>query len=275
MAERDTVHKFISINTQFELNPNPIDMSLESATPLLLELNAKFQAGDVLGGNEILSKLKILILDFPPNSEPHCRLATEVLELGVLFTVADGDLDAFARNVAQLKPYYALLGTTPRKCHILGLNLMYLLVDNRLSEFHAELELLSQEEASDALISFPINLERKLMVGIYDEVLSVTVPDASYQFFVDNLLQTVRDNIADCMEVSYKSMKIGDAMTMMKFDSQQELMEYVEECRDDWIVEGGSLCFQLPPSGSKASDVPSMKVIAQNLSYATEMERIV
>jgi 26S proteasome regulatory subunit N12 len=250
-------------------------MSLESCTSLLSELNAKFQAGDVVGGNETLSKLKILVLDFPAGSEAHCKIAAEALELGVLFTVVDGDLDAFARNVAQLKPYYNLLGSTPRKCHILGLNLMYLLVDNRLSEFHAELELLTDEDASHKFVSFPIKLERQLMVGIYDEVLSVTVPDASYQFFVDNLLQTVRDSIADCMEVSYKSMKIADAMTTMKFDSKEDLMEYVEECRDDWIVEGGSLCFQLPPSGSKASDIPSMKLIAQNLTYATEMERIV
>eukprot|EP00980_Cylindrotheca_fusiformis_P007332 scaffold1525_cov142-Cylindrotheca_fusiformis.AAC.132 len=250
-------------------------MSLDKATPLLSELNAKFQAGDVVGGKETLAKLKILMLDFPPASDPHIQVATESLELGALFTVADGDFDAFARNIAQLKPYYALLGTTPRKCHIIGLNLMHLLVDNRLSEFHAELELLTEEEASHKFVSFPINLERQLMVGIYDEVLNVTVPDPSYQFFVDNLLQTVRDSIADCMEVSYKSMKIEDAMTVMKFDSQKELMEYVEECRDDWIVEGGSLCFQLPATGSKASDIPSMELIAQNLSYATEMERIV
>jgi 26S proteasome regulatory subunit N12 len=251
-------------------------MSLESATPLLSDLKAKFQAGDVLGGKETLSKLKILLLDFPAGSQPHWQIATEALELGVLLTVADGDLDAFARNVAQLKPYYAAaLMKSPRKCHVLGLNLMHLLVDNRLSEFHAELELLTEEEASNPFVSFPINLERQLMVGIYDEVLNVTVPDPSYQFFVDNLLQTVRDSIADCVEVSYKVMKVADAMTMMKFNTQQELFEYVEECRDDWIVQGDTLCFQPPPSGSKASDIPSMKLIAQSLSYATEMERIV
>eukprot|EP00536_Pseudo-nitzschia_multiseries_P004242 jgi/Psemu1/295510/fgenesh1_pm.70_\ len=170
--------------------------------------------------------------------------------------VEDGDLDSFARNVAQIKPMYASLGGsgTPRKCHILGLNLMNLLIDNRLSEFHAELELLTEEESRN---------------------LFVTVPDPTYQFFVDNLLQTVRDSIADCMEVSYKNMKIADAMTMMKFGTQQELLEYIEDCRDDWIVEADTLCFQPPPSGSKAGDIPSMKMIAQNLSYATEMERIV
>jgi 26S proteasome regulatory subunit N12 len=250
-------------------------MSIDSASSLLSELKAKFEAGDVLGGKETLSKLKIAMLDFPPGSKPHMEVAVEALELGILLTVEDGDLDAFARNIAQIKPIYAVLKTTPRKCHILGLNLMNLLLENRLSEFHAELELLTEEEASNTYITFPINLERRLMVGIYDEVLSVTVPDGSYQFFVDNLLQTVRDSIADCVEVSYKSMRIADAMTMMKFGTQQELLEYVEECRDDWIVEGDTLCFQPPPSGSKASDIPSMKLISQSLSYAMEMERIV
>eukprot|EP00529_Nitzschia_sp_RCC80_P042482 CAMPEP_0113454344 /NCGR_PEP_ID=MMETSP0014_2-20120614/7815_1 /TAXON_ID=2857 /ORGANISM="Nitzschia sp." /LENGTH=250 /DNA_ID=CAMNT_0000345747 /DNA_START=72 /DNA_END=824 /DNA_ORIENTATION=+ /assembly_acc=CAM_ASM_000159 len=250
-------------------------MSLDTAKGLLSELNAKYEVGDVVGGNETLTKLKILALDFPQGSEAHMMVTAEGLELGILLTVQDGDLDAFARNVAQVKPLYAALKTTPRKTHVLGLNLMHLLVENRLSEFHAELELLSEEEASSAFVSFPINLERELMVGIYDEIMNVQVPDASYQFFVDNLMQTVRDSIADCVEVSYKTMKIIDAMTMMKFDTQQELLEYIEECRDDWIIEGETLCFQPPPSGSKASDIPSMKLISQNLSYATEMERIV
>jgi 26S proteasome regulatory subunit N12 len=250
-------------------------MSLDIASSLLSELKAKFGAGDIVGGKETLSKLKIAMLDFPQGSGPHTKVAAEALEIGILLAVEEGDLDAFARNVAQIKPMYAILKTTVRKCHILGLNLMNLLVENRLSEFHAELELLTDEEASNAFVSFPITLERRLMVGTYDEVLSVKVPDASYQFFVDNLLQTVRDSIADCVEVSYKNMKINDAMTMMKFHSRQELLEYMDECRDDWIVQGDTLCFQPPPSGSKASDIPSMQLIAQSLSYAMEMERIV
>jgi 26S proteasome regulatory subunit N12 len=250
-------------------------MSLETGTKLLSELKAKFEDGDVMGGKETLSKFKILMLDFPATSEPHAQIAVEALEVAILIMVEDGDLDSFARNVTQIKPLYAVLMTTSRKCHIWGLNLMNLLVENRLSEFHAELELLSDEESRNAFVTFPINLERQLMVGIYDEVLNVAVPDPSYQFFVDNLLQTVRDSIADCVEVSYKIMKISDAMTMMKFLTQQELLDYVEDCRDDWIVEGSTLCFQPPPLGWKAEDIPSMKMITQNLSYATEMERII
>ena len=222
------------------------------------------------------------MLDFPlgtASTEAHTAISTSALEFGVLLSVADQDLDAFARNVSQLKTYYAVPTTNPssRKCHILGLNLMHLLVENNLSEFHAELELLSSDEASTPYVSFPINLERQLMVGSYDEVLDAGshVPDPSYAFFMDSLLHTVRDSIADCLEVSYKTMKIKDAVSMMKFDSVEDLMGYIEECRDDWIVDGDSLCFQPPEVGSKASDIPSMKLIAQSLSYATELERIV
>ena len=219
---------------------------------------------------------QIVLLEIPQSAQ-QAALAANALELGVLLTVAAGDLEAFARNVAQLKPHYARGAASDRRCHILGLNLMCLLVENRLSEFHAELELLSDQEASTAFISFPIQLERQLMVGSYDELLSAhsRIPDPSYGFFMDNLLQTVRDSIADCVEVSYKTMKTKDAMKMMKFDKTEQLMEYVEECRDDWIVQADTICFQPPPSGSKASDIPSMKLIAQSLSYATEMERII
>lgn len=203
----------------------------------------------------------------------------EALELGVLLSVAAGDLDAFARNFAQLQPFYNASDApvSTRKSLILGLNLMFLLVENRLSEFHAEMELLTKEEAADPFVSFPITLERQLMVGSYDEVLKahLHIPDSSYSFFMENLLLTVRDAIADCMEVSYQEMKLEDAMRMMKFSSLQELQEYIQDARDDWIVEGDSLCFQPPPTGSKASDVPSLELISQSLTYATELERII
>lgn len=266
---------------------------------LLVDLKAQVDAGDVDGGMSTLSKIKVgrlllfLLCDeripalplTPPFifeqisllDNPDSKTAMEALELGVLLSVAAGDLDAFARNFAQLQPYYTPDVESPRKCHILGLNLMFLLIENRLSEFHAEMELLTEQEATSAFVSFPITLERQLMVGSYDEVLKahLHIPDASYEFFMDNLLQTVRDSIADCMEVSYKTMKLTDAATMMKFTPMEELMEYIKDMRDDWIIEGDSLCFQPPPVGSKAADIPAMSLIAQSLSYATELERII
>jgi len=254
--------------------------TIENLRVAIEELRIKVENGDVDSGKKILSQLKVAMLEFPNNTPEYMQMSLSILELGILLSIVDEDLSAFARNVAQIKIYYSNTSTADNnmKCKVLGLNLMYLLVENRLSEFHAELELLSEVEASAPFVSFPINLERQLMVGSYDEVLKagLHIPDQSYQFFMDNLLQTVRDSIADCLEVSHKTMGIGDAVKMMKFDSSEELMEYIEEYRDDWIIdEGNNLCFQPPAGGCKGSDIPSMELIAQNLSYATELERIV
>ena len=246
---------------------------------LLADLTGRVDSGDIEGGKTTLANLKIALLDADPTSAATAQIATSALELGVLLSAADGDLDAFARNVSQLKPHYATAAnTSARKNHIVGLNLMHLLVENRLSEFHSELELLSPAEASSPEISFPIHLERQLMVGSYDEVLAAgsRVPHASYSLFMDHLLTTVRDNIADCLEVAYKTMTMDDAVKMMKFGSVEELQAYMEECRDDWIVEDGDrLCFAPPPTGRKADDIPSKKLIANTLTYAAELERIV
>ncbi|KAL7529694.1 hypothetical protein ACHAWF_007086 [Thalassiosira exigua] len=92
---------------------------------------------------------------------------------------------------------------------------------------------------------------------------------------MDNLLETVHDSIAGCVEVAYKPMKLSDAVTVMKFETTAEFQEYVQEKREDWIVEEDRLTFQPPRMGSKAVDIPSMILIDQSLSYSTEFERIV
>ena len=230
------------------------------------------------------------MLGFPPvqSSPIHLSMAILALELGVLLSVADHNMDSFARNMSQLKPYYIMsemnnnvsgisYGISTHKCLILGLNLMYLLVENRLSEFHSELEFISSTEASSPFISFPINVERQLMVGLYDEVLASAshVPDPSYILFIDPLLQTVRDSIADCLEVSYSQMNLTDAVGMMKFNNEEQLLEYIHVFREDWILEKNIICFQPSTTGSKLSDIPSMKFMERTLSYATELERII
>jgi len=242
-----------------------------SLDSLLKQLEDAVNAGNVEKGQSLLNQVKIAMLSENADAQKSCR----ALEYGVLLSVASGDLEAFGRNVMQLQPLYRLL-ESPRKAHILGLNLMALLVENRLSEFHSQLELLTEQQASDPLISFPISLERQLMVGMYDKVLEQEIPDKSYQFFMDQLLQTVRDSIADCMEVAYNSLTLKDAAQMMKFQSKDQLLDYIQKERDDWIVENKSLLFQPTTTTTYTEDdISKMEWIQQSLTYATELERIV
>jgi 26S proteasome regulatory subunit N12 len=240
---------------------------MSNVSVLIQQLEALVQARNIDQSKQTLNQLKIALLHGASPIE-----SAYALELGVLLSVIEGDLDAFARNMAQLQPHYKSGVSTPRKALITGLNLMHLLVENRLAEFHAQLELLSDEEASDPLTSFPIALERKLMVGIYDEVGQI--PDPSYQLFMDHLLQTIRQSIADCMETAYQELPLEDAANLLKLSSKQELLDYVATEREDWIMEPGKVTFA-PPTTHAASDIPSMDWIQQSLTYATEMERII
>ena len=250
-----------------------LKLLLTTMNAIVQKLEACLAIQDNDQGQELLNQVKLAMIT-STLSEAETAQAVSALELGVLLAVQAEDIDAFGRTVAQIQPYYYKGLQTPRHLQITGLYLMHLLVENRLSEFHSELELLTEEQASNPFVSFPVGLERQLMVGIYDEILAVQPPDASFQFFLDLTVQTVRDSIADCMEVSYQTLSVQQAAEIMKFSSTQELLDYVQESRDDWILQGTQLTFQ-PAATAGAQDIPSQEWIQQSLAYATEMERIV
>ena len=85
---------------------------------------------------------------------------------------------------------------------MLGLNLLCLLSQNRVAEFHTELERLTQKELESIYIRHPLNLEQYIMEGSYNKVISLkgSVPAESYNFFFEILLKTVRNEIASCLE---------------------------------------------------------------------------
>lgn len=78
-----------------------------------------------------------------------------------------------------------------------GLQLVRLLTQNRIADFHTALEALplaAEEIAEDPYLSHPVNLERWLMEGSYSKVWNAReeAPTEEYEFFVDSLMGTIR-----------------------------------------------------------------------------------
>lgn len=68
------------------------------------------------------------------------------------------------------------IGESANKYQLLGLNLLFLLSQNRVSEFHTELELLPQEIIqSNEFIRHPLVLEQYLMEGSYYKIFGSKV----------------------------------------------------------------------------------------------------
>ncbi|CAK8574523.1 unnamed protein product [Lathyrus sativus] len=130
-----------------------------------------------------------------------------------------------------LARYYNRLPQSPQEYPILGLNLLKLLVQNRIVEFHTELELLSSAALENPCIKHVVELEQSFMEGAYNRVLSArqTVPHETYVYFMDLLAKTIRDEIAGCNEKAYDYLSINDAKQILLFSKDQELLEYIKE----------------------------------------------
>ncbi|XP_068654378.1 26S proteasome non-ATPase regulatory subunit 8 homolog A-like isoform X1 [Aristolochia californica] len=267
-----------------------MDPKLTEVSQIFERFKAAFVRNDFETCKRLLSQLKVLLTEFPslpplfyktPNAVQELTLAREIYEHAVVLSVKTEDQDAFERDFFQLKPYYTdtcgLIPSSPQEYPILGLNLLRLLVQNRIAEFHTELELLPASALENPYIKHAVELEQSFMEGAYNRVLSArqTVPHETYVYFMDLLAKTVRDEIAGCSERAYDYLSVADAKQIMMFSSDQELADYIGVEHPEWEIKDGSVIFQKAKETVPCKEIPSLQLINQTLSYARELERIV
>ena len=262
--------------------------NIEDAAALYQQLEAAWNERDLSSVSKLLPQLKIQLLNlsFLPTGgrgndldTRELVLARNTLEIGALWSIEKRDIPSFQRYFAQLKCYYfdfgSLLPESPYKFNILGLNLLSLLAQNRLAEFHTELELLPVDELRNVYIKHPISLEQFLMEGSFHKVFlsKGNVPAENYNFFIDILIGTIRDEIASCAEKAYTQLSVTEATKMLMCESPQELEAYVEE--RGWVCEGEFFLFAQEEKKEELHFVRNSLLISQALGYARELEKIV
>ena len=108
------------------------------------------------------------------------------------------DLYINSTSTSILLPNRSLLPLSEKQYSLLGLNLLNLLAQNRISEFHTELESLPSDELTrNMYIRHTVEVEQSLMEGSYGKVVHSreNVPAAEYAFFMDILMGTIRYHI--------------------------------------------------------------------------------
>eukprot|EP01023_Acetabularia_acetabulum_P061354 TRINITY_DN740_c0_g1_i1.p1 TRINITY_DN740_c0_g1~~TRINITY_DN740_c0_g1_i1.p1 ORF type:complete len:309 (-),score=47.02 TRINITY_DN740_c0_g1_i1:128-919(-) len=263
-------------------------MSVKNGQQLLNQLKTAFQKGDLQKSATLLKQLKLALIEFeslPPSTQlsktaqQELTIARDCFEIGVLLSVQQKDEKAFERNFVQLKTYYTdvknMIGVSPQQQLIEGLNLLRLLVENRISEFHIELELIPASELKSDYLKIPIELEQSLMEGAYSRILTMSQkpPHTSFQYFIDQLTETVRSEIASCCENAYDELSIQTAKKLLKFKSDQEVKTFASE--NGWQVAGDKISFNKDMDIDGAGSFPTNKIIENSLMYARELERII
>ena len=270
--------------------------SLATVQSLLTSLSACVSSSDVVLGSSLLDSIKLELLNFdslPPQLLPTPTASSErylaacALELGVLLAAKSSDMVTFDRHMSQLKPLYFSCphetASCPHKRTVLGLNLLRLLSADRLADLHSDLESYPPDVRSSPEVTSPLLLERSLAVGSYDAVFDPKALSGPLAVlagaFRSTLHATARLKIADAVEVSYAYVSREDLCDLLFFQGgeagDKELEEYIAQCREDWKLEGGGVVFEHNREGARTEDVPTRNIIANNLRYATEIERIV
>lgn len=207
-------------------------------------------------------------------------VARDVYEVAALLSVKLEDDASFERHVLQAKTYYVdyagALPSSSRQTLILALNLMRLMVQNRIAEFHTELELIPASIRSDAYIAYTLRLENYLMEGSYSKLReeNVSTPHIAFEYFVDKLMMTVREEIAACSARAYNQLPIQSALRLLSLTSKEELAEFGED--HGWRIDGDVIHFaEGGEDGPSMENVPSSELIKRTLDYARELEQII
>ena len=83
------------------------------------------------------------------------------------------DIKSFERNVMQLTAYYYdfEMIQSNRFHQIIGLQLLSLLAQNRIAEFHMLVERIGVEHLENEFVQHVLEIERALIEGRYNKVL--------------------------------------------------------------------------------------------------------
>jgi len=264
-------------------------LSIQKVAEQYKELSKEWSRGDqrdISKCGNLLQNLKISLteLSFLPSKDEDATnqelcVARDTLEIGAQYCVYVGDIPGFERYMAQLQSYYLdysdKLPESAFKYQLLGLNLLCLLSQNRVAEFHTELERLPAKEIQENVyIRHPVSLEQYIMEGSYNKVLLAkgNVPAASFTFFIDILLNTVRDEIASCLEKAYTSISCREAARMLNI-KEGELEEYARGRK--WICRENRFLYRGKDQEQEVLQVPSYELANLAITYAREMEKIV
>ncbi|XP_011828716.1 PREDICTED: 26S proteasome non-ATPase regulatory subunit 8 isoform X2 [Mandrillus leucophaeus] len=106
-----------------------------------------------------------------------------------------------------------------------------LILARDILEIGAQWSILRKDIQTNVYIKHPVSLEQYLMEGSYNKVFLAkgNIPAESYTFFIDILLDTIRDEIAGCIEKAYEKILFTEATRILFFNTPKKMTDYAKK----------------------------------------------
>ena len=170
--------------------------------------------------------------------------------------------------------------TLGREDEYVALRLLLFLVESRLMDFFAALEVLSvRERTEQPHIKFVASLERHLTEGGYNMALRARADATSPLFtpLLEDFENTVRQHVATCVKASFPSVSIKHAARLLNLPSEQRLREFAAT-QEGWVVSGDHVTFAHAADKHRVltkDSIPAKSIIAESLALAVELDKII
>ena len=254
----------------------------------------KLSSSNVSEKTSALKDLKIKVLQFqslPPSitnpNEEEFIIAREITELEMELSLFNKNEKNFAIAYLKAKPFYFdysknIIKKRSEKFHYyLGLYLLYLLSNNKTTEFSTEIELINKNGLNNEFIKVSRELEQCIVEGNYKQLANLkNANDDNYKYFLNKFDDAIRFEIARSAEMSYDSLKINDAINLLMLNNRNELNNFVNEQNErkdereiDWKINDERIEFI--PLNKEKTTIPSERIIADALLLGIETEKII
>ena len=127
-------------------------------------------------------------------------------------------------------------------------------------------------------IEFVASLERTLTEGSYHKALRARKDSTSplFGWLLEDLENTVRDEVASCIEVSHKNLSLKRAAELLNLGSVDAARKFCE-AKSEWVVSNDVVTFPTRNQVKVLSkdSIPSEWTARECLNMAVEMDRFV
>lgn len=113
-----------------------------------------------------------------------------------------------------------------------------------------------------------------MMDGMYSKVFAAkkNSPSDCYLFFIEILWNTIREEIAQCLEKAYRKITYKDAAMKLRLTSEEEARRF--GIMKGWKMRRNHFVFVQEPR-KKKEKIPVVNMAKQSLNYARELVMIV
>jgi len=194
-----------------------------------------------------ISKIKSAMVDvivWPTNPAVYSQifhqevfLVREALECAVFVSLRLRDSKAFAKNYEILKAHCLTFNgqfcRTKRQLLLAGSNLLRLIGEKNIQQFHIELELLPQQAFTSPYVIQPIDIEKWLTEGSYKKLLAASAAPVApeFSYFMEILTLRIRNDLSSVMEYTngLVSRRLKSETETSDFEHKIELKDAPEE----------------------------------------------